>query len=73
MKPTRREKQIFWDYNFETIDLKNPKVMTWFLSRKIKFGDFSRITKKDLKKYLPKLEISHSFKQLLRNYLKAGK
>lgn len=72
MKPTKREKQIFWDYNFKTIDLKNPKTMVWFLSRKIKFGDFSRITKKDLKKYLSKLEISDSFKQLLSNYVKAN-
>ncbi|MCG2809245.1 MAG: hypothetical protein L6275_02800 [Candidatus Portnoybacteria bacterium] len=62
-------KEIFWDYDLDKMDLKNPKVKAWYLSRKLQFGDLSRIKKTDLKKYLPKLDIDVSLKELLRNYL----
>lgn len=64
------DKAIFWDYDMDKIDLENPKAKKWYLERKIKFGDFSDISKKDLKKYLPKLDIDPSMKELLRNFLK---
>ena len=66
---TKREKQIFWDYDLDSSDLKNERIKIWFLSRKLNFGDFSGITKRDLKKYLPKLNISPALKELLKNYL----
>ncbi|TSC95168.1 MAG: hypothetical protein CEN87_180 [Parcubacteria group bacterium Licking1014_1] len=70
MKPTKKEKQIFWDYDLNKINLSNPKIMVWYLSRKLRFGDLSRITKKELKKHLPKLDVSPSLKELLNNFLK---
>jgi len=69
MKLTKKEKQIFWDYDLSKIDLSNPKIMTWYLSRKLRFGDLSGISKKDLKKYLLKLDVSASLRELLKNYL----
>ena len=69
MKATRKGKQIFWDYDLSKMDLSNPQIMSWYLSRKLKFGDLSGIKKAVLKKYLSKLEISASLKELLRNYL----
>ena len=71
MKITKKEKKIFWDYDFKKMDLSNSKVMIWYLSRKIRFGDLSGITKPTLKKYLPKLDISQSLRQLLKKYLHA--
>lgn len=67
-----RNKRIFWDYNLNNLDLRKPEIKTWFLSRKLKFGDFSNISKKDLKKFLPALEIDYSMKELLKNYLKSN-
>lgn len=72
MKVTRREKQIFWDYDLKKIDLSNPKIMIWYLSRKLRFGDLSGITKMDLKKHLQDLDISQSLRELLKNYLKSN-
>ncbi len=72
MKTTKKEKQIFWDYDLRKMDLSNPKIMIWYLSRKLKFGDLSGITKSDLKKYLSKLDISPSLRELLKNYLKSN-
>lgn len=72
MKSTRREKQIFWDYDLNRMDLSNPKIMIWYLNRKLRFGDLSGITKANLRKHLPKLDISQSLRELLKNYLKSN-
>lgn len=64
-----KNKTIFWDYNIKKMDLRNPKVKIWYLNRKLKFGDLSDLKKTDLKKYLSKLNIDSSLRELLRNYL----
>ena len=69
MKVTKKEKQIFWDYDLSKVDLSNPKIMVWYLNRKLRFGDLSGITKISLRKYLPELDISYSLRELLKNYL----
>lgn len=71
MKKTVKNKAIFWDYSLKTIDLKRPETKAWFLSRKIRFGDITGISKKELKKYLPRLEINASLRELLANFLYA--
>lgn len=67
---TRREKEIFWDYNLEKIDLEKPEVKKWYLKRKLDFGDLSGLRRIDLEKYLSGLDIDISLKKLLVNYLK---
>jgi hypothetical protein len=64
-----KNKAIFWDYDLAKTDLKNPKVLLWYLNRKLRFGDLSGIKKQDLKKFLSKLKINSSLKELLKNYL----
>jgi hypothetical protein len=59
----------FWDYDTQKMDFKNSKVLLWYLNRKLKFGDLKGIKKSDLKKYFPRLDISDSLKELLKNYL----
>ena len=66
---TRREKQIFWDYDLKKMDKKNPKFLIWYLHRKLEFGDLSGIKKTDLKKYLRRLTIDPSLKELLTKFL----
>ncbi len=70
MQKSNKNKAIFWDYDLSKMDLKNPKIKIWYLSRKLQFGDLSGIKKTDLKKYLPVLDINLSLKELLRNYIK---
>jgi len=67
----KQKDKIFWDYDIRKIDLTNPKVKIWYLSRKLRFGDLSGLGRADLKKYLPKLDINPSLKELLQNYLKS--
>jgi hypothetical protein len=66
----KRTNKIFWDYDVRKMDLSNPKVKIWYLNRKLRFGDLLGLKKSDLKKYLPKLDINPSLKELLNNYLK---
>jgi len=68
---SKQKDKIFWDYDVRKMDLTNPKVKIWYLSRKLRFGDISGLNKTDLKKYLPKLDINPSLKELLQNYLKS--
>lgn len=73
MHQNKTEKAVFWDYHLNRTNLVNPKIKSWYLNRKLRFGDFSGLTKKELKKYLPKLDINPSLKELLQNYLKNSK
>ena len=66
----KQKSKIIWDYDARKMDLSNPKVKIWYLNRKLLFGDLWGLTKADLKKYLPKLKINPSLKELLGNYLK---
>lgn len=72
MLQNKTDKKIFWDYDLNKIDLSKPKIKAWFLTRKLQFGNLRGLSKKDLKKYLPKLEINPSLKELLQNYLKTN-
>ena len=71
MKKTVKNKAIFWDYSLKDVDFKKPAAKAWYLSRKLRFGDLSGISKKELKQYLPSLKISASLKELLANFLYA--
>ena len=66
----RKNKALFWDYDIKKADLENPKIAIWRLNRKLRFGDLSGVKKTDLKKFLRKLDISSSLKELLQNFLK---
>lgn len=68
----KKVNKIFWDYDVRKMDLSNPKVKIWYLNRKLRFGDLLGLTKTDLKKYLPKLDINPSLKELLTNFLKTS-
>ena len=67
------EKTI-WDYQIRRKDLENPKVLRWYLERKINFGDWTGIKEKDLKNNLSKLAIEPEIKKILEKYfLQNGK
>lgn len=72
-KPQKKfNKAIFWDYEINKAKFSDPKVKLWYLTRKLQFGDLSGITKADLKKYLSKIKINPSLKELLQNFLRSN-
>ena len=68
-----QNRAIFWDYDLSTLDLENPEVQKWYLTRKLQFGDLTDIKVENLKKYLTDLEVDPSLKELLHNYLEYAK
>lgn len=69
MAKNQNKNPIFWDYDLANSDLSNPQTKIWYLNRKLQFGDFSDLKRKDLEDYLPNLNIDPSLKELLQNYL----
>ncbi len=69
MRKSQITAKYFWDYDLRQADLSKPENRVWYLSRKLQFGDFSEISRADLKNYLSKLKIDASMKQLIKNYL----
>lgn len=65
-----KNKAIFWDYDIDKMDLNNPRVKIWYLTRKLQFGDLRGISRSDLRKFLPQLQIDPSMKELLKNFLR---
>lgn len=65
MKP---DKKYIWDYDINSIDLKKPAVLRWYLARKINFGDWESLRSKIVKRHLDHLEIDPTLKKMLKKY-----
>jgi hypothetical protein len=63
--------KYIWDYDVKNLDLSNPRVLIWYLERKITCGDWDCLDKKTLKKYLPKLKINPYLKEILNKFANA--
>ena len=62
--------KYIWDYDVKNLDLSNPRVLIWYLERKIEYGDWEVLDRNTLKKYLSRLNINPYLKQILRDFLK---
>jgi len=63
--------KYIWDYDIKSLDLSNPKVLVWYLERKITHGDWESLDKITLRKYLPKLKINPYLKNILKKFVNA--
>ena len=63
-------KDYIWDYDVKNLDLSKPRVLLWYLQRKVEHGDWQSLNRQTLKKYLPKLKINPYLKQILRDFLR---
>ena len=58
-----------WDYDIRTADFSDPRVMRWYLSRRINWGDWKGLRKADIKNQLPHLAITKGMKRFLKRVL----
>jgi len=58
------DQKYIWDYDIKSLDLKNPEVLKWYLSRKINFGDWRSLDSKIIRG-----RFSHGF--AIRNFSKS--
>ena len=62
------DQKYIWDYDVKSIDLKKPKVLRWYISRKIGFGDWKSLDSKLIEQNLNQLEIDPTLKSMLKKY-----
>lgn len=60
--------QAIWDYKISQKDLKDPKVLLWYLQRKAQMADWQNLDKKALLDNLTKLRISSYRKKAIKLY-----
>lgn len=61
----RQKTQAIWDYDITTANFSDPWVMRWYLARRINWGDWKGLRKKDIKRHLPHLDINVGMKKFL--------
>lgn len=59
-----------WETDVKTINLSNPKVLKWYLERKIEVGDWRALDRQTLARMLGKLSIDVRIKELLHSFIK---
>ena len=62
------DNKYIWDYDIKTLDLKNPAVLRWYLTRKVNFGDYRSLDSNVLEKNLPKLDIDPTLKMMISKF-----
>ncbi len=65
----KKSQKGIWETDVKTINLSNPKVLKWYLERKIEVGDWGALDRITLAPMLSKLSIDIRVKSLLRNFL----
>mgnify|MGYP001609932927 CR=1 FL=1 len=65
----KKSQKGIWETDVKTIDLSNPKVLKWYLERKIEVGDWAALDRDTLTRMLGKLSIDGRVKALLRDFL----
>lgn len=62
------DKKYIWDYDIASVKLKNPRVLRWYLSRKINFGDWKALDSELVRINLESLDIDPTLKLMLKKY-----
>ena len=66
----KKSQKGIWETDVKTINLSNPKVLKWYLERKIGVGDWKALDRTILARMLGKLSIDIRVKELLRDFLR---
>lgn len=65
----RRKQHGIWEASVDQLDLKNQKVLRFYVERKIGTGDWQSLDRKIVATMLPKLNIDPYLKSILHNFL----
>ena len=65
----KKSQKGIWETDVQTINLSNPKVLKWYLERKIEVGDWRALDYATLAPMLNKLSIDSRVKSLVRDFL----
>jgi len=60
--------KYIWDYDTKNLDLQNPNILIWYLSRKINYGEWQKLDNALIEKHLNQLDIDPTLKKMLKKY-----
>lgn len=66
----RRSQKGIWETDVKTINLSNPKVLKWYVERKIEVGDWGALDRQTLASTIGKLSIDTHVKTLIKDFLR---
>ncbi|MFH1744685.1 MAG: hypothetical protein ABH881_00775 [bacterium] len=70
LQPKTKKIPSIWDYDVSSIDLSKSAIVKWYLKRRIDYCDWKGMEYHLLKKYLPKLDIDLTIKEILMEFVK---
>lgn len=65
----KKSQKGIWETDVKTLNLSNPKVLKWYLERKIAVGDWGALDRTTLAPMLSKLSIDVRIKALIKDFL----
>lgn len=64
----RKTQRGIWEANVRTLDLKNPRVLKWYMEKKIHAGEWQALGREDLRRMLPELKMDPAIGALLKRF-----
>ena len=65
----KKSQKGIWETDVRTINLSHPKVLKWYLERKIQVGDWKALNRVMLARMLGNLVVDAHIKELLHDFL----
>jgi len=66
----RKKQRGVWETDVQTLDLKNPSVLRWYVERKIQAADWGALDRATVAKLLPELKLEPGLRAVLQDFLK---
>lgn len=66
----QKSQKGIWETDVKTINFSNPKVLKWYIERKIKVGDWGALDRQTLAHMLGKISIDIHLKALIKDFLR---
>ena len=70
MKKTQKG---IWETDAKKLDFNKPRVLRWYIERKVNVGDWSALDRKTLAKALPEIKIDPQVRGILYRFLNGRK
>lgn len=67
----RKNQRGIWETDVQTLDLKNPAVLRWYVERKIQAADWGALDRATVAELLPKLKLEPGLRSVLQSFFKS--
>ena len=65
----KKSQKGIWETDVRTVNISHPKVLKWYIERKIAVGDWQALDRATIARMLEKIDIDTHVKTLLQDFL----